>query len=258
MTEILVRITKILLLISSVLTSREIRWNKYDPDQFSYQNEQNITYEDDRYDVMQGIDVSEHQGEIDWEEVADAGYDFVIVRAGYRGYGEEGRLMEDTMAVEYLQDAKEAGLQVGAYFFSQALDEKEAREEARFAIGTVISSGVKLDLPLFYDPETIPGEEGRADDLSSEQAVRNAAAFCDTVETAISCDAGIYANLEWEVTRYNAALMSAYDIWYAGYEPVPKSPYHFEWWQYSERSEVPGIDGAMDLNLWIREKEEQE
>ena len=232
-----------------------VRENMYDPDKFSYVSEdsENITYLDDNYEVLQGIDVSEHQAEIDWQAVADAGYKFVFVRLGFRGYGEEGTLNEDTRAIEYLRDAKEAGLLVGAYFFSQALNEEEAAEEARFAAEIVKKSGIRLDLPLVYDPETAGGSAGRANNLSSEQVSLNAAAFRDAAESELKCKTAIYANLYWENNYFENKTLNDFEIWYAGYEIPPATPYHFTWWQYSETGSVPGIKGAMDLNLWIRQ-----
>ena len=204
------------------------------------------------YDVLRGIDVSEHQGEIDWETVADAGYGFVFVRVGFRGYGEEGTLNEDTMAVEYLQEAEKAGLQVGAYFFSQAINEEEAAEEAQFAADIVKKSGVTLDLPLVYDPEFAPYKGGRANYLTGKQVCKNTDAFRDAAEKAIKCKVALYTNLYWENNMFDAETLNEYEIWYADYEDVPDTPYHFTWWQYSESAAVPGIKGEMDLNLWIR------
>ena len=228
--------------------------NTYDPARFGYVSDTspNITYYDDNFTVMQGIDVSEHQGEIDWETVADAGYGFVFVRVGFRGYGEEGTLNEDTMAVEYLQEAEKAGLQVGAYFFSQAINEEEAAEEAQFAADIVKKSGVTLDLPLVYDPEFAPYKGGRANYLTGKQVCKNTDAFRDAAEKAIKCKVALYTNLYWENNMYDAETLNEYEIWYADYEDVPDTPYHFTWWQYSESAAVPGIKGEMDLNLWIR------
>ena len=205
------------------------RKNPYDPDKFSYTGDlsQNITYQDENYESLQGIDVSDHQGEIDWKAVADAGYDFVFVRVGFRGYGREGTLNEDTMAIEYMQDARKAGLEVGAYFFSQAVDEEEAAEEARFAADIVKRSGVKMTLPLVYDPKKAAEEE-------------------------LHCKVALYTNLFWENTYFDAETLDQFEIWYADYEPVPQTNYTFTWWQYTETGTVPGIRGAMDLNLWIK------
>ena len=231
-----------------------VRSNPYNPNNFSYVDEvsDNITYHDENYECLQGIDVSDHQAEIDWKMVADAGYDFVFVRVGYRGYGDEGTLNEDTMAVEYMQEAEKAGLEVGAYFFSQAISEEEAAEEARFAAEIIKRSGVTMALPLVYDPELIEGAQGRADHISREQVSANARAFKKAAEELLKCKTAIYTNLYWENNYFDKEVLNEFEIWYADYEETPQTPYHFTWWQYSETGSVPGIKGAMDLNLWIR------
>ncbi len=230
------------------------RKNPYDPGKFSYIDEvsDNITYLDENYEALQGIDVSDHQGEIDWKAVSDAGYEFVFVRVGFRGYGEEGTLNEDTMAIEYMQEAQQAGLEVGAYFFSQAVDEEEAAEEARFAADVIKRSGVKMTLPLVYDPELAGGSAGRANNLSRDQVCSNAVAFKKAAEEELHCKVALYTNLFWENTYFDVETLDQFEIWYADYEPVPQTNYTFTWWQYSETGAVPGIRGAMDLNLWIR------
>ena len=230
-----------------------VRQNPYNPENFVYDEETGtVSYSDDNYESLQGIDVSDHQGEIDWEEVAEAGFEFVFVRVGFRGYGEEGTLNEDTMAIEYMQDAKKAGLEVGAYFFSQAVSEEEAAEEARFAAGIIKRSGVSLDLPLVYDPEHAGGSAGRANHLSREQVSKNAAAFREAAEEELPCRVAIYTNLYWENTYFDVDTLNNFEIWYADYADTPQTNCHFTWWQYTESGYVPGIRGRMDLNLWIR------
>ena len=231
-----------------------VRPNPYNPANFSYMDEisENIGYFDENYESLQGIDVSDHQGEIDWTAVADAGYEFVFVRVGFRGYGEEGTLNEDSMAIRYMQEAEAAGLEVGAYFFSQAVNEEEAAEEALFAVDVIQRSGVRMTLPLVYDPEFIEGTQGRADDLSREQISANAQAFRKAAENAMNCKTALYTNLYWEKNYFDNETLNDFEIWYADYEETPQTPYHFTWWQYSETGSVPGIKGEMDLNLWIK------
>lgn len=231
-----------------------VRSNPYNPANFSYLDEisENIAYFDENYESLQGIDVSDHQGEIDWEAVKDAGYDFVFVRVGYRGYGEEGTLNEDTMAIEYMQEAEKAGLEVGAYFFSQAVDEEEAAEEAVFAADVIKRSGVNMTLPLVYDPELIEGAQGRADNLTREEVSANTKAFGKAARKALKCQVALYTNLYWENNYFDSETLNDFEIWYADYEETPQTPYHFTWWQYSETGTVPGIKGEMDLNLWIK------
>lgn len=234
-------------------TESEPRLHPYDDDKFAYSEETgNMTYSDENYESLQGIDVSDHQGEIDWEEVAGAGYKFVFVRVGFRGYGDEGTLNEDTMAVEYMREAKKAGLQVGAYFFSQAVSEEEAAEEARFAAKIIKKAGTGLDLPLVYDPELAGGSAGRANDLDRGRASANAIAFKEAAEKELSCKVALYTNLYWENTYFDVETLNQFEIWYADYESTPQTSYQFTWWQYTEEGSVPGIKGKMDLNLWIK------
>ena len=223
----------------------------YDPELF-IEEDGSMKYKDDSYEVLYGVDVSEHQGYIDWEAVVRAGYSFAFIRVGYRGYGEAGSLNEDAAAVDNLRRAKTAGLRVGTYIFSQALNEEEARAEADLAVGVIMSSGVETDLPLMYDPELIKDDWGRANDITREQVSLNTAAFRDQVEKTSTLTVDIYSNLPWEHHYFDTDTMNQFKIWYADYEKAPQTPYHFTWWQYTNEGHVPGIDEEVDLNLWLR------
>lgn len=228
--------------------------NVYDPALF-VEEDGVMTYAGgDQYEVLQGVDVSEHQGWIDWKAVAESGIDFAFIRVGYRGYGETGSLNEDAAAVDNLQRAKAAGLQVGTYIFSQALNEEEARAEAQLAVNVIGRAGVETDLPLIYDPEVIHDEWGRANDITRDQVALNTAAFRDEVEKMSSLEVDIYSNLPWEDMLFDSDTLNQYRIWYADYEKKPQTPYHFAWWQYTNKGIVPGIEGEVDRNLWIRER----
>ena len=226
----------------------------YDPELF-IEEDGSMKYQDDRYEVLHGVDVSEHQGYIDWEAVAQAGYSFAFIRVGYRGYGEAGSLNEDAAAIDNLQCAEAAGLRVGTYIFSQALNAEEARAEADLAVGVITSSGVETDLPLMYDPELIKDDWGRANDITRGQVSLNTAAFRDQVEKTSALTVDIYSNLPWEHHYFDTDTMNQYEIWYADYEKAPQTPYHFAWWQYTNEGHVPGIDGEVDLNVWLRLKD---
>ena len=226
----------------------------YDPELF-IEEDGSMKYKDDSYEVLYGVDVSEHQGYIDWEAVARAGYSFAFIRVGYRGYGEAGSLNEDAAAIDNLRRAKAAGLRVGTYIFSQALNEEEARAEADLAVGVITSSGVETDLPLMYDPELIKDDWGRANDITRGQVSLNTAAFRDQVEKTSALTVDIYSNLPWEHHYFDTDTMNQYEIWYADYEKAPQTPYHFAWWQYTNEGHVPGIDGEVDLNVWLRLKD---
>ncbi len=195
-----------------------------------------------------GIDVSYHQGEIDWQQVKEAGVEFVILRVGYRGYGQEGKLVEDTKFQEYLKGAKAVGLDVGVYFFAQAINEEEALEEAEFVLS--ILGETELELPVVYDPESILDDESRTDDVTGEQFTANTIVFCNRIEEA-GYEAAVYSNMMWEAYMLDLSQLSNWMIWYADYEALPQTPYDFQMWQYSESGEIPGIEGVVDLNVWI-------
>ncbi len=205
-----------------------------------------MIYEDGVYTSRMGIDVSHYQGEIDWNKVKDSGISFVFLRIGYRGYGTEGKLCSDERFEENLQGAQDVGLDVGVYFFSQAVNEDEALEEADFVINRL--KGTELQLPVVYDPERIQDVQARTDDVTGEQFTRNTIVFCDAVENA-GYTPMIYSNMVWEAFEYDLTQLSDLPIWYADYEAVPQTPYRFSFWQYSESGSVNGIEGNVDLNL---------
>ena len=102
-----------------------------------------------------------------------------------------------------------------------------------------------------YDPELIKDDVGRANDITREQVALNTEAFRETVESISDYKADIYSNLPWEHELFDAETLNNFDIWYADYENPPQTPYHFIWWQYTNKGFVPGIEGAVDLDLWI-------
>ncbi|MCL2632277.1 MAG: glycoside hydrolase family 25 protein, partial [Coriobacteriia bacterium] len=160
--------------------------------------------------VLVGIDVSEHQGEIDWQAVRANGIDFAFIRIGARGYI-SGKIILDAYYHEYIESAVEAGIKVGVYFFSQSLTQAEAIEEAEFVLRTL--GDRQLDLPIVYDFETVSDSAGRANHLPTSERSANARAFCEHIEAA-GYQAMIYANT-YDMMRYESTLMNDYEIWYA-------------------------------------------
>ncbi len=211
-----------------------------------------LTYEDETCTSRWGVDVSAHDSEIDWEEVKEAGASFAFVRVGYRGYGKEGTLHTDEYALKNIDGAQAAGLDVGVYFFSQAVNEEEATEEADLTLE--ILDGRTLELPVVFDPEDILDDEARTDTVSGEQFTKNTNAFCDQIREA-GYEPMIYCNLMWEAYTLDLTQLSDLDIWYADYEPEPQTPYNFTFWQYDDSGEVPGISGNVDLDLEIIQTE---
>jgi len=211
-----------------------------------YLDGKKITYSDDNYESEMGIDVSYHQGDIDWGQVKAAGIDFVYIRCGYRGYAAEGTLNEDPKFEEYYEGAKKNGLKVGVYFFSQAVNEKEAEEEAEYT--AKLLKGKKLDLPVCFDPENAGGSDSRTYNISGKQFTLNTKAFCKKINDK-GYNVMVYSNMNWEANKLDMASLEYIPVWYADYEPLPQTPYHFNIWQYSGTGTIPGISGNVDLDL---------
>ena len=210
-----------------------------------------IKYEDDKYTSKFGIDVSKFQGKIDFEKVKEAGVEFVIVRVGFRGYGSSGSLSEDARYRQNIEGAKAAGLDVGVYFYAQAINEEEAIEEAEYVLNLI--EGYDLQLPVVYDPEHVLDDTARTDDVTGEQFTKNAKAFSDRISEA-GLEPMIYANMLWEAYELDLSKLDNISVWYADYELKPQTPYEFSMWQYSQGGHISGIDGSVDLNIMLVEK----
>lgn len=215
---------------------------------WSYLKDENgiKSYADQNYRTRLGIDVSKYQNKVDWDKVKAAGVEFVILRIGYRGYGESGVLRLDERFEEHLEGARKAGLDVGVYFFSQAVSVEEAQEEADFVLEHL--KGTELQCPVFFDPENIKDDTARTDDVTGEQFTENAVAFCERIKAA-GYDPMVYCNMVWEAYKLDLSRLEEYGIWYVDYESSPQTPYDFEYWQYTETGTIDGIDGIMDLNI---------
>ena len=196
---------------------------------------------------LEGVDVSSHQKDIDWTKVKAAGIDFAIIRVGFRGYG-TGAILIDDYFTKNIEGALAAGLKVGVYFFSQAINEAEAIEEADFVIEQLKKYKDKITYPVVYDAEDIPNDTARTDDLLGEQITNNCIAFCERIK-----DAGytpmIYANKRWFLTRLDLTRLTDYDMWHAAYVDAPDTPYMYTIWQYTDSGKVAGISGSVDLNI---------
>ena len=198
--------------------------------------------------VTFGIDVSKYQSGLDWNKIKKSGVSFVIIRIGYRGYGAEGKLVKDPMFEEHFTNARNAGLKVGVYFFTQAVNEAEAQEEAEGCNRAL--NGRTLDYPIFYDTEasTAPGGTGRADGLGVEDRTKCAIAFCERVKE-LGYKPGVYASTTWYRKRVNYnTLRSRYTIWNAHYG-VSSSPIGCDLWQGTEKARINGYSGELDANI---------
>ena len=214
------------------------------------------TYTGSDYQVLRGVDVSEHQHEIDWAQVAASGVDYAYVRLGYRGYT-EGGLFEDPYFRANVEGALANGLQVSVYFFSQAISVQEAIEEAEFVLERI--KDYNITLPVVYDWEKINGETAaRTDSLDFSILSDCAVAFCDTMKNA-GYEPAIYFNRHLGYYGYDLSRMTDYDFWFALPEsPFPNFYYAVDMWQYSFTEQVPGIAEPTDMNLMFIPLETEE
>ena len=189
-----------------------------------------------------GIDVSRWNGNIDWNAVKNSGVSYVIIRCGYRG-SSQGTLIVDPMFQNNIRGATDAGLKVGVYFFTQAIDKVEAVEEASMVLDLI--KNYRISYPVFLDVES---SGGRADGISKETRTEVCKTFCQTIQNG-GYTAGIYANKTWLTEKIDPGQLGAYKIWLAQYASVPTYTGRYDMWQYMSTGKVSGITGNVDLNL---------
>lgn len=205
----------------------------------------------DNYEKINGTDVSQHNGTVDFEKVKAAGIDFVFVRVGFTGYTKlRFSLNYDTNYKTYIEDALDAGLAVGVYWYSQALNESEARQEAQKMLSVI--KDYNITLPVVMDYEFADTSAGRLDstNLSKSAMTNNALAFLSEVDKA-GYDGCLYANSDFLQNNLNASTISRdYKIWLAHYTTNTYYSGDFDFWQYSHVGKVDGITGNADVNFW--------
>ena len=222
------------------------------PDRNPY-NRYDFQYNRHNYLLLQnvvsfpGVDVSAHQGEIDWTAVKESGIDFAIIRLGYRGYG-SGKLVEDEYAKKNLKEAKEAGLRIGAYFFSQATTLDEVYEEIEFMLE--ILGDYQLDYPIVLDWEVANPTEGRVRNVTRRELTDMLRYFCDEM-SARGFDPMVYFNWTQASRMIYLNELEDYPFWLALYQDRMTFPYRVEMWQYTSEGKVPGIEGDVDINVYI-------
>lgn len=201
--------------------------------------------EDGQVISHKGIDVSKHQGEIDWNQVAGDGVEFAFIRVGNRGYG-SGKLVEDDFFAANMTAAQAAGIKVGVYIYSQAINEQEVLEEANFVLNKIAPYNVEC--PVVFDVEKVSGNGGRMNNLSVEERTRLTLLFCQTIENA-GYRPMIYHNTEMGAMLLDLPSLEGYDKWFAAYSDTLYYPYEYKVWQYSQTGSVQGVKGDVDLNI---------
>lgn len=220
--------------------------NLYKPESF-YEENGIRHYEAEDIVGVAGIDVSAFQPTVDWQQVKQAGIEFAMIRQGYRGYS-TGKLDLDDCFLSHMEGALEAGLDVGVYFFSQALTPEEAVEEAEYVLTWL--EGYEISYPVVFDWEEVEGP-ARTDNMNMLNLTACAEAFCKTVEEA-GYEAAVYFNQVYGYEQLNLVSLRDYDFWLAEYADAPTFAYDFTMWQYTNEGTVPGIDGPVDLNIYFR------
>lgn len=228
-----------------VVISPYLPKNTYDFTKLMSSDDQMKYVEDGKSISFIGVDISKYQGEVDFYQLKDAGIDYVMLRVGARGYS-SGQIMIDEYFATNLQKATEAGLDIGVYFYSQALTEAEAVEEANVVIQNL--AGYALQYPVAFDMEYVENDTARVEALSRADKTKITKAFLDTIQAA-GYRAMIYGDKEWLIKRIDLSQLTDYDVWLSQQKDIPDYPYKFVMWQYTTSAEIRGIDGYANLNV---------
>ena len=229
-----------------------VKTNEYKQEDFSIDDNDRMKYvKDGEISSYFGIDVSSFQGDIDWNAVRSDGVEFAILRIGVRGYGEEGNIRFDDKFEQNYENAHKAGVDLGVYFYSQAISVDEAVEEAEFVLEKL--EGRPLEYPVVFDwepvdPNTAEGTP-RTEDVMPGTLTLGARAFCETVKDA-GYDAMIYTNKKMAYIKYDMRQLADYPVWLALYSTDLTYYYDFDMWQYGF-GRVDGIEGDVDLDISI-------
>lgn len=226
----------------------------YDLPQHSYdfaknlvRSEAGLEYQQDGKNIaIKGIDVSKHQGNIDWKKVKADGVEFAFLRVGVRGYGDEGKLMVDDTFHQNAKAAINAGVQIGVYLYSQAISVEEAKEEAALVIEQI--KDYNITYPVVFDWEEVGTAPARTDDVPRDTLTEITKVFCSDIKSA-GYHPMIYGNIKWFMKRVDISQLTEYDKWFAQYFNTPFFPYDFQIWQYTASGSVDGITGNVDINM---------
>ena len=229
----------------------DIPTSNYPPDKF-LENKGVITYEGG--DSYVGINVNSQKGEIDWNQVAESGVDYAMIRVGWRG-DESGKIAADEKFEYKIQGALDAGLPVGVYFYSKAVTEAEAEEEATFVLEQIRGYNVKYPVAFYWEYGT--KDDGSLDEskrtvrCNGKQVTAFIDTFCKKVKAA-GFTASYYCDKTMGYTRLDLSQLSGYDMWYAEFRSAPSFYYDYGMWQYTKAGTVPGIEGSVPINLSLK------
>lgn len=227
--------------------NRELKLNSYSMENLEILENGEYRYlEEGQVISHKGIDVSSYQGKIDWKKVAGDGVEFAMIRVGFRGYGEAGRLVEDECFEANVEGALAAGIKVGVYFFSQAITPEEIEEEAELVLRKI--APYKIECPVVFDVERVSAANGRMNKISLEERTNLTLQFLQIIEEH-GYTPMLYHNTEMGALMIDIATFEDYDKWYASYSDTMFYPYEYKIWQYSDKGKVNGISSAVDMNI---------
>lgn len=199
-------------------------------------------------DSYPGIDVSSFQGLIDWQKVKASGIRFAMIRLGYRGYGQAGNMVEDDYARRNLEEARKAGLEIGAYFFSQATTVDEVDDEIFFFMK--ILGDTELTMPIVLDWERVGVETARTNNVDAETLTAMQKHFCKTM-VDFGYTPMVYFNWHLAESSLYLSELEDYPFWLALYQNYMTYPFRVEMWQYTCTGRVPGIQGDVDIDVYM-------
>lgn len=204
-----------------------------------------LQYKDGNKVSSKGVDLSKYNGTVDFVKLKECGIDYAMLRLGSRGYG-TGLITLDEKFVEYAQNAALNNISIGAYFYSQAITEAEAIEEANYIVGAV--GTFMLKYPIAIDIEKVTDDDARTDNLTTKQRTAVVKAFCDTVKS-FGYKPCIYADRDMLISGLNLEDLDGYDIWLSDDNIPTDFPYKFTMWQYTDSGRIDGITGNVDMDL---------
>lgn len=228
-----------------VLISPYLPKHDYDFTKLVCQSDLMKYYEDGRQASFVGVDISKAEGYVDYNKLKKAGIDFVMLRVGARGYS-SGQLVIDEYFTDNIKRASDAKLEIGLYFFSQAITEAEAIEEALVVLQQL--QGYTVKYPIAFDMEYVDNDTSRVEGLSRADKTTIAKAFLDTIRFG-GYEPMIYGDKNWLIKQIDLSKLTGYDVWLSQLEDVPDYPYRFSMWQYDRQASIDGISGNASLNI---------
>lgn len=227
-----------------------LKHHTYDKERFLLNENNELEYvEGEEVVSKKGIDVSKYQSEINWKKVAGDGVEYAFIRLGIRG-STEGKLILDDTYKDNMEGALDNGIDVGVYFFTQALNKEEAVEEAEFVLENL--EDYDITYPIVLDVEDVATNNARTEEMNMQDWTDVCIAFCDTIKAA-GYTPMIYGNLKTFMLMVDLEQLEEYEKWFAYYGTPLYFPYEFSIWQYTSTGSVNGIKGDVDLNVSMKD-----